>query len=72
MRTENTYILVQNTFGFIRIIFVSHCCPKIVVSKKLYPLCSQTRKQAGAEFNQAQQLGFQIWGLLGFCCQRPA
>ena len=29
-------------------------------------------EQAGAEFGQAQQLVFQIWGLFGFCCQRPA
>ena len=29
-------------------------------------------KQAGAEFGQAQQLVFQIWGWFGFCCQRPA
>ena len=28
--------------------------------------------QAGAEFGQAQQLVFQIWGWFGFCCQRPA
>ena len=29
-------------------------------------------KQAGAEFGQAQQLVFQIWGWFVFCCQRPA
>ena len=28
-------------------------------------------KQAGAEFGQAQQLVFQIWGWFGVCCQRP-
>ena len=28
-------------------------------------------EQAGAEFGQAQQLVSQIWGLFGFCCQRP-